>query len=448
MPRDAPRPSDVRDGRRLARGWIGDGRPNWTPSAEAGMTPRRLRAPTWKDRRLPARRLRSTGVPFGREGNNIDVRRHADHGPACPAFSRVRGQRFGAQRRAVVLQGRRDLPRQDQSRSSFARTGLFRGRGSPMGACSSIRQPAPYLGGSSSGSGRGGGRGATYPFHARHRYRGIRPHTGRLQRRGRHQADGFGRVVRTRGSGARNCPDASDCVSIFALTVGRRTACAYSTPVDGLPTGTIPSRALPPVDTKAIAAVPLRRASPARIANGTACRNAAALYDAGLRADGLGLGGNPPWRSISRRSRRPAGCYSTVPRIRRSGAQRFAPFAMTNRDAAPRREPGPCCRDGRDRYDAEAAFAGIHELAGCEPQWSSKQFAAINPFLHGADGNRRPFTIAEMTAESHPASTTSSVTIRISQISSISVPSRFPNGRLGCGVADGPSPLLAPAWAD
>ena len=293
-------------------------------------------------RRAAGEPLPLYGVPFGVK-DNIDVAGMPTTA-ACPTFSHVpsrsaRSVELLVQAGAICL-GKTNL---DQ----FA-TGLSGAR-SPYGACSSIGNPLYVSGGSSSGSAvavaaghvsfalgtdTGGSGRIPAGFNG---VVGIKPTVGRVSTRGL----------------VPNCPTL-DCVSIFAPSVddgsarARRSSMASTTRIRSR----AGRRSRAAID---VPAVPVRRAAPSRIANGSGCRSAP-RFTMRPASGWSGLGGTPVddrLRAISRSGtnavRRPldrgAACRARAVRRRQSrrAARRHAHRARRPRTTTMPRRPSPAC---------------------------------------------------------------------------------------------------------
>jgi allophanate hydrolase len=401
---------------------IGDGRPDWIhlrgrdDALDACAEVERSRA--------AGEGLPLYGVPFGVK-DNIDVAGMPTTA-ACPAFSRVpsrsaRSVELLHQAGAICL-GKTNL---DQ----FA-TGLS-GTRSPYGACSSIGNPLYISGGSSSGSAvavaaghvsftlgtdTGGSGRIPAGFNG---VVGIKPTVGRVSTRGL----------------VPNCPTL-DCVSIFALSVD--DGVQVFNVIDGFDADDPFSRASP---VRAIASPPW----PFRFGvlapkhrEWYGMPECAALYEAACQRLGR-LGGTAaeidfaPFTEVGR-------MLFNGPRIAERRAA-LAPFINDNPSAL--LEVTRSVLQMADRYDAEAAFAGILDLARLR-RMVEQNFTSISALV--VPTAPRPFTIAEMIAD--PVRLNNqlghySYFANLLDLCAIALP----NGRLDCGVPMGVT-LLAPAWAD
>jgi Asp-tRNA(Asn)/Glu-tRNA(Gln) amidotransferase A subunit family amidase len=99
--------------------------------------------------------------------------------------------------------------------------------------------------------------------------------------------------------------------------------------------------------------------------------------------------------------------------------------------------------DSAKRYDAAAAFAGLHRLLALR-RLVERQFASIDVMV--VPTAPRPFTIAEMNADPIRLNNQLghySYFANLLDLCAIAIP----NGVLACGVPMGVT-LLAPAWSD
>jgi amidase/allophanate hydrolase len=399
---------------------IGDGHPDWIHLRRREGA---LDACAALERgRAAGEMLPFYGVPFGVK-DNIDVAGMPTTA-ACPAFSRVpsrsaRCVELLLQAGAICL-GKTNL---DQ----FA-TGLS-GTRSPYGACSSIGNPLYISGGSSSGSAvavaagqvsftlgtdTGGSGRIPAGFNG---VVGIKPTVGRVSTRGL----------------VPNCPTL-DCVSIFALTVDDGVRVLDI--IDGFDAGDPFSRAAP---VRANASSPFRFGVLApKDREWYGMPECAALYDEACERLAR-LGGTAmeidftPFAQVGR-------MLFDGPRIAERRAA-LAPFVNDNRNAL--LDVTRTVLQTADRYDAAAAFAGIHDLARLR-RMVEQHFTAISVLM--VPTAPRPFTLAEMNAD--PVRLNNqlghySYSANLLDLCAIALP----NGRLDCGVPMGIT-LLAPAWAD
>jgi allophanate hydrolase len=401
---------------------IGDGRPDWIHLQ--GRDDALDSCADVERRRAAGETLPLYGVPFGVK-DNIDVAGMPTTA-ACPAFSRVpsRSARSVEQllQAGAICLGKTNL---DQ----FA-TGLS-GTRSPYGACSSIGNPLYISGGSSSGSAvtvaaghvsftlgtdTGGSGRIPAGFNG---VVGIKPTVGRVSTRGL----------------VPNCPTL-DCVSIFALAVddGMRVLDV----IDGFDAADPFSRP-PPLRANAPPPWPFRFGVLApRDREWFGMPECAALYDAACerlaRAGGTAV--EIDFTPFARAGR----MLFDGPRIAERRAA-LAPFVNDNRDAL--LDVTRSVLQTADRYDGEAAFAGLHDLARLR-RTVEQHFTAISLLM--VPTAPRPFTIADMNAD--PVRLNNqlghySYFANLLDLCAIALP----NGRLDCGVPMGVT-LLAPAWAD
>jgi allophanate hydrolase len=400
---------------------IGAGRPDWifvTPRDDVFAACARLEA-----RRAAGERLPLYGIPFGVK-DNIDVAGMPTTA-ACPAFATTpprsaRSVELLEQAGAICL-GKTNL---DQ----FA-TGLSGAR-SPYGACGSIGNPLYVSGGSSSGSavavaaghvsfalGTDTGGSGRIPA-GLNGVVGIKPTIGRVSTRGL----------------VPNCPTL-DCVSIFAPTVDDGTR------VLGIIEGfdhDDPFSRMPPGGANALASAFRFGVLHASDREWFGMPECAPLYDAACERL-ANVGGTPavidfaPFREAGR-------MLFDGPWIAERRAV-LSPFVDDHR--AELLDVTRTVLDSAKRYDAAAAFTGLHRLTGLR-RLVERQFASIDVLV--VPTAPRPFTIAEMNADPIRLNNQLgyySYFANLLDLCAIAIP----NGVLACGVPMGVT-LLAPAWTD